>query len=56
MNSLLILKYYNDGITLRALHGINTFRVGYTTEACLYYPAKFSHKEKLPVAFFLSDS
>lgn len=51
MNSLLILKYYNDGITLRAFHGISTFRVGYTTIVCLYYPAKFSHKEKLPVAF-----
>lgn len=54
MNSLLIQKYYKDGITLRALHGINTFRVGYRTIVYLYYPAKFSHKEKLPVAFFLS--
>lgn len=56
MNSLLILKYYNDGITLRALPGINTFRVSYATEECLYSPAKFSQKEKLPVVFFLCGS
>lgn len=41
-------------MTLRALHGINTFRGAYATEVCLSYPAKFSHKEELPVAFFLS--